>query len=151
MNQNLVCNLIPCITLIRADDTGPDYDLILLGAGKFQWHSAVTQHPIQWIPGALSLRVERPGREADHWLPSSAEVEECVGLCLNSPNTPSWRGAQLRKAQRFYLYLYLTGGMIRGSSPDKGWKLMSSPPRPDRLCNTPSLLSNGYQGLFPWG
>jgi hypothetical protein len=26
-----------------------------------------------------------------------------------------------------------------------------NPPRPDRLCGPPSLLSNGYQGLFPWG
>jgi hypothetical protein len=30
--------------------------------------------PIQWIPGEISLRVKRPGREADHSLPSSAEV-----------------------------------------------------------------------------
>jgi hypothetical protein len=35
-----------------------------------------TQPPIQWVPGALSLRVKRPGREADHSLPSSAEVKE---------------------------------------------------------------------------
>jgi hypothetical protein len=33
-----------------------------------------TQPPIQWIPGALSLGVKRPGREADHSSPSSAEV-----------------------------------------------------------------------------
>jgi hypothetical protein len=35
-----------------------------------------TQPPIQWVPGALSLRVKRPGREADHSPPSSTEVEE---------------------------------------------------------------------------
>jgi hypothetical protein len=35
------------------------------------------------------------GREADHSHPSSAEVEEWVELYLHSPNTPSWRGAQL--------------------------------------------------------
>jgi len=34
-----------------------------------------TQPPIQWIPGALSLGVKRPGREADHSHPSSAEVQ----------------------------------------------------------------------------
>jgi hypothetical protein len=26
-----------------------------------------------------------------------------------------------------------------------------TPPRPGRLWSPPSLLSNGYQGLFPWG
>jgi hypothetical protein len=39
-----------------------------------------TQPPIQWVPGALSLGVKRPGREADHSPPSSAEVKECVEL-----------------------------------------------------------------------
>jgi hypothetical protein len=37
-----------------------------------------TQLPIQWAPGVLSLGVKRPGREADHSPPSSAEVKECV-------------------------------------------------------------------------
>jgi hypothetical protein len=34
-----------------------------------------TQHPIQWLPGALSLGIKQQGREADHSLPSSAEVK----------------------------------------------------------------------------
>jgi hypothetical protein len=34
-----------------------------------------TQPPIQWVPGVLSLGVKRPGREAKHWPPSSAEVK----------------------------------------------------------------------------
>jgi hypothetical protein len=34
-----------------------------------------TKPPIQWIPGALSVGVKRPGREADHSLPSSAEFK----------------------------------------------------------------------------
>jgi hypothetical protein len=29
--------------------------------------------PIQWVPGALSLGVKRPGRECDHSPPSSAK------------------------------------------------------------------------------
>jgi hypothetical protein len=35
----------------------------------------LTQPPIQWVPGALSLGVKRPGREAEHSPPSSAEVK----------------------------------------------------------------------------
>jgi hypothetical protein len=41
-----------------------------------------TQPPIQWVPGAFSLGVNRPGREADHLPPSSAEVKECTELYL---------------------------------------------------------------------
>jgi hypothetical protein len=33
------------------------------------------QPPIQWVPGALSLGVKLPEREADHSPPSSAEVK----------------------------------------------------------------------------
>jgi hypothetical protein len=35
-----------------------------------------TQPPIQWVPAALSLGVKRPGCEADHLPPSSAEAKE---------------------------------------------------------------------------
>jgi hypothetical protein len=38
-----------------------------------------TQPPIQWVPGALSLGVNRPGREADHSTPFSAEVKKMHG------------------------------------------------------------------------
>jgi hypothetical protein len=31
-----------------------------------------TQPPIQWVPGALSVGIKRPGREADHSPPSIA-------------------------------------------------------------------------------
>jgi hypothetical protein len=54
------------------------------GAGNFSLHhrvqngSGLTQPPVQWVPGALSLGVKRQGRETDHSLPSSAEVKECV-------------------------------------------------------------------------
>jgi hypothetical protein len=44
-----------------------------------------TQPPIQWVPGALSLVVKRPGSEADHSPPSSAEVKKSVELYLYSP------------------------------------------------------------------
>jgi hypothetical protein len=51
--------------------------------------------------GALSPGVKRPGHEADHSPPCSAEVKECVELYLNFPNTPSWRGAQLKHTDNF--------------------------------------------------
>jgi hypothetical protein len=35
-----------------------------------------TQPPIQWVPGALSPGMKRPGREADHSPPTSAEVKK---------------------------------------------------------------------------
>jgi hypothetical protein len=34
-----------------------------------------TQPPIQWVPGALSLGIKWPGREADHSPQSNAEVK----------------------------------------------------------------------------
>jgi hypothetical protein len=35
-----------------------------------------TQPPIQWVPGAFSPGVKRPGREVDHSPPTSAEVKK---------------------------------------------------------------------------
>jgi hypothetical protein len=41
--------------------------------------------------------------------------------------------------------------MIGCSSPGRVWEFFSSPLRPDRLWDPPSLLANEYQGLFSWG
>jgi hypothetical protein len=52
------------------------------GVGNFSLQHRVqngsepTQTPIQCLPGALSLGVKRPGRDADNSPPSSAEVKE---------------------------------------------------------------------------
>jgi hypothetical protein len=43
----------------------------------------------------------------------------------------------------------LTGWMIGGLNPGRGWKFFS-PPHPDGLWVPPSFLSDGYQGDFPW-
>jgi hypothetical protein len=51
-----------------------------------------TQPPIHWVPGALSPGIKRPGREADHSPPSSAEVKN-VWRYTSTPNTSSWCGA----------------------------------------------------------
>ena len=46
-----------------------------------------TQPPVQWVPG-LSWGKMRPGRDADPSPPSSAVVQERVGLYLYSPCAP---------------------------------------------------------------
>jgi len=56
---------------------------------------------IQYVPEALSLGVKRPGRETGHSPPSSAEVKEWVEPYLQSPNTPSWCGTQLKHRDNF--------------------------------------------------
>jgi hypothetical protein len=55
--------------------------------------------------------VKRPGRETDHSPPYSTEVKEWLNLYLNSPNTPSWRGAQLKQRDNFTSYIYLVTAM----------------------------------------
>jgi hypothetical protein len=54
----------------------------------------LTQPPIQWVPGALSPGVKRPGREADHSPQTSAEVKK-TWVYTSLPHTPSWRSAYL--------------------------------------------------------
>jgi hypothetical protein len=43
-----------------------------------------TQLSIQWVPGVLSPGVKRPGREADHSFPVSAEVNKTWGVYIHS-------------------------------------------------------------------
>jgi len=78
---------------------------VLAGAGNFSLHNHIqtswpTQRPIQWVPDAFSLGVKRPVHDADHSSPPSAEHQECMELYLHSHNTPSWRGAQLKRGTR---------------------------------------------------
>jgi hypothetical protein len=79
------------------DDRGP-WIRFPAEAWNFSLHYHV-QNGSEAQQGALSLGVKWPGREANHSPPSSAEVKECVELYVHSPNTPSWRGIQLKKAQ----------------------------------------------------
>jgi hypothetical protein len=83
------------------------------GARNFSLHHRVqngsgssSQPPIQGVWGALSLGVKRPGFEADHLPPCSAEVKEWVELYFHSPNTPPWRGAQLKHKDNFTFTFY---------------------------------------------
>jgi hypothetical protein len=56
----------------------------------------LTQPSIDWIPGSLSLGVKRPGREADHSPPISADVK-IRGFIHPFLHTSPRRSAQLAK------------------------------------------------------
>jgi hypothetical protein len=81
-------------------------------AGNFSLHHRLQNvsgvHPASYpidtagsFPGGKAV-----GREADHSPLSSAEVKECVELCLHSPNTLSWRGAQLKHRDNNYTFTF---------------------------------------------
>jgi hypothetical protein len=127
------------------------------GAGNFFLHHRLQNgsgaHPASYPMGT---RGSFPGGEVDHSSPSNAEIKQCV---------PLWRGAQLKHRELIIVKVHsmLTSrdssvGITTGygqddrvSIPGGGWESYSSTPCPDRLWLPPSLLSNGYQGLFPWG
>jgi hypothetical protein len=44
-----------------------------------------TQPPIQWVKRAFSLGVERLGREADHSVPSSVEINTRIYIYIFIP------------------------------------------------------------------
>jgi hypothetical protein len=64
-----------------------------------------TQPPIQWVPGVLSLGVKWQGCEADHLLPSSAEVKN---VCRYNSTPPyvfmAWCLAKYRDSFTFTLH-----------------------------------------------
>jgi hypothetical protein len=90
---------------------------------------APTQPPVQWVPGGLSLVVQRLGREADHPPPSSFEVNEWRYTSTPQYAFTAWCSAEARGQ----LYLYV-GGSFRTESITK------------HASNTHSLRSNttGY-------
>jgi hypothetical protein len=49
-----------------------------------------TQLHFQWVPGALSQGVKRPGCKVDHSSPTSAKVKK-MWIYTSTPHTPSWR------------------------------------------------------------
>jgi hypothetical protein len=55
------------------------------------------------VQGLISSEVKRPGREADHSHPSSAEVKANEAITL-LPHTSSWGGAQLIKQRNKFAF-----------------------------------------------
>jgi hypothetical protein len=58
---------------------------------------------MQWILGALSLGVKRPGREGDHSTPSSAEVKDAWS-CTSAPDL-------LKEAQGQLYFTFMHGNL----------------------------------------
>jgi hypothetical protein len=67
----------------------------------------LTQPPIQWVTGAISLVLKWPGREPDQSPPSSAEFKNAKTISP-LPDTPPWRGAQLKKSTVTTLLSHVT-------------------------------------------
>jgi hypothetical protein len=69
-------------------------------------------HPIKWVPGALSLTVKRPGREADHSHPSNAEVKNAWSYTSSPPirlhGGSSLRTCGVQSGQSMALRRFLT-------------------------------------------
>jgi hypothetical protein len=74
-----------------------------------------TKPPTQWIPGAHSLGVERPGHETDHSLPSSAGGQRMSGDIPPLPNYTfmTWCSVKVQgQLYLFYLYIFLYAGLF---------------------------------------
>jgi hypothetical protein len=90
-----------------------------------------TQPSIQWVPGALSRGVKRPGREANHSHPTSAEIKNDV--CLINHNTTVPRQEQNSELEAAQL------GVCRSTQCRawrvslwnwrRGWRLVRRPSR----------------------
>jgi hypothetical protein len=59
---------------------------------------------IQWVPGALSLWVKRPGREADHSPPSSNEVKNASSY-TSIPQYTFIAWCSVKAQGQIYLYI----------------------------------------------
>jgi hypothetical protein len=112
----------------------------------------------------VSRSVHTTDKEKTHALRTSWKVQskEVVQVCIRTRS----KGAQYRKIQEGRL---LGSGVVQqhvshpswtrslDSSVDRGIgvqvpegsRIFSCPRRPDRLWGAPSVLSNGYRGLFP--
>jgi hypothetical protein len=70
------------------------------------------QPPIQWVSGAVSPGVKRPGREADNSPPSSADVKNC-GAIPPLHHTHSWHSVYLIKHINKFTFFHLFTGRNR--------------------------------------
>jgi hypothetical protein len=62
---------------------GGDFSLFTIAVSRLALRPM--QPPVQWVPGALSQGVKRPGIEADHSSPPSAEVKNAWSYISTPP------------------------------------------------------------------
>jgi hypothetical protein len=75
-----------------------------------------TQPPIQLVPGAVSWS-KATGTWSWPLNSTLCRGKDCVALYLHSPNTPSWRGAQLKHRDKF-TSAFLIAPVLKGWSFD---------------------------------
>jgi len=73
-----------------------------------------TQPPIQWVTGVLSLGVKRPGREANHSPPSSAEIKNACGYISTPQYTfKAWCSVKKSRGPSLLLLYFTLIMMVR--------------------------------------
>jgi hypothetical protein len=83
-------SIVGIVTGYRLDDRGvgvrvPVGSRIFSSSTSSRLALGSTQPPIQWVTGAVSPGIKRPGSEADCSPPVSAEVKKNVDLYIRSP------------------------------------------------------------------
>jgi hypothetical protein len=123
--------------------------VIVTLSNSWTYRSAIHRRPWEYLLGSYrNVKSLRNLKFRHH----DNENSSVTGKCLEPPPPKKKTAPYLLNV--FFLEVPLTIFYIHrefyGSIPGGGWEFFSSPLRPERLWVPPSLLSSGYQGLFPF-